>query len=390
MSIPNFTEQGILPEGIHQCSGNEFITRFCSKGSRDKFRKSFINILDFAKDKSARNVFIGGSFITDKEEPSDIDCLIEFYLDRQIPSFIDCPLADNTCIDILYSSAESRNLTDSFICLFGKEKYRKEKKGIIQIQLDSTTEPWKVIFTPDDDQLEIISRTYSDRRIIERLNNKGILVSIHGLYTRAEWNKDIMPIASSQGWIVAPYIYDKNDFKLLLNKDKRQKIVDDFRDWIYDLKMRYEKNISIVAHSFGTYIIAKYLSGFSDEYCPISLDSIILTGGIITPDFDWDQFQAKSVGRVLNIVALGDDAVKYMPEGDWKRLFGMDTMFGRSGLDGHNLSDKNKIVTEKQLNILTHTNAIKKDIIETIIMPFMNANHGILYDDFISDLLEKK
>lgn len=378
MSIPNFTEKGLLPQGIHLCSGDEFLNKFCSSENRKSYAKTFVNILDFAKKRNAKNIFIGGSFVTDKKNPSDIDCLIEFYKDRQIPEFIDCPISGETSIDILYSSAESPNLTDSFITLLSLHKFGGENVGIIQIDLNSKTEPWVIHFTPGYEELEIITRFYSDRHIIERLNKKGVLVTIHGLYSRAEWNMELLPAASSQGWVVAPYIYEENNLRLLFESGKRESIIEGFRNWIYQIASRYQTNISIIAHSFGTYIISKYIQEFGADCCPVNFDSIILTGSIINSNFNWDDFKGRRVGRVLNIVASKDDVVRFMPEDDWKTFVGIDKICGRSGRDGYNFSSKNNIVSEKKIDILNHTNIIKKDIIDTIMIPFINVNMGIL------------
>lgn len=364
MPIPQFDNTGYLPSGIHLCSGEEFLERFCSSESRKTFTKTVVHILDFAKDRGARNIFVGGSFITNKENPSDIDCLIEFYLDRQIPSFLDTPMAGGTMIDILYSSAESKNLTDSFIKLLSSKKYGEGEVGLIQIQLDEGTKPWKVVFTPDGSELEIIKRFYCDRHIIDISKQRGVLV-----------------------------IYDKNNFQLLFNSSRRQEVLEPFRDWIYRLYCKYERRLSIICHSYGTHLIASYLDSFSDEFCPVDIDTIVLTGGIISPNFDWDRFRPKSVGRVLNIVASQDEAVKFMPNGEWKKIIGISSISGRSGLDGYDFNNKNSIVTEKKIDILNHSNIIKRDIVETIIMPFINANYGIKdlesMEEFISKEIKK-
>lgn len=81
------------------------------------------------------------------------------------------------------------------------------------------------------------------------------------------------------------------------------------------------------------------------------------------------------VGRVLNIVARGDDAVKYMPKANWKKLVGMDNLFGQCAIKGFdNQSDK---VVNRPLEILTHTNIFKDDFIEQIMLPYLNVNNGI-------------
>lgn len=81
------------------------------------------------------------------------------------------------------------------------------------------------------------------------------------------------------------------------------------------------------------------------------------------------------VVRVLNIVAVKDDTVKYMPNADWKKTIGMDNLFGRCAIDVFkNESDK---VVNRPIEIFTHTNIFKDDFIEKKMLPYLNANNGI-------------
>ena len=155
--------------------------------------------------------------------------------------------------------------------------------------------------------------------------------------------------------------------------------MEQFREWIYAIREKYQpEQMSVVTHSFGTYIVTKYIEGFrQEEFLPIEIESLVLTGGIISQSYDWNQNIPLKVGRVLNIVAEGDDAVKYMPKTDWKKLVGMDTLFGQSGIKG--FSKESERVVNRPFQILTHTNIFKDDFIEQIMLPYLNANNGIGY-----------
>ena len=389
MGIPNFTTQGKLPEGIHICSGREFINRFCSSEKRKQFEKPISDILDFAKDRGAIEIFVGGSFVSNNESPRDFDCVMVFQEDRYIPSKTEKVSIAGLKFDILYASLESRNLIDSYLKLFSISRFGESKVGVIQIDLYDRNQTWEILHQPDEESFEIIKRVYNDRSLIDLNKREGIIVTIHGLLSRAEWNKEIAPIASSQGWIVAPYIYDTNKPDLLFNENKRKKVVDDFREWIYDLHRRYnDYNISIIAHSFGTYIIGSYIEGFDKkDFPPVSFDSIILTGAILNPNFDWEKHRARSVGRIYNNIAPNDEYVKYMPNNNWKKLIGMSPLFGRAGVEGFN--QQTSLLTQSTNSIFTHTNTIKRDIIESKWMPFLIANKNSLQYDFIETLKKK-
>lgn len=93
-------------------------------------------------------------------------------------------------------------------------------------------------------------------------------------------------------------------------------------------------------------------------------------------------------GRLLPGIhpMTGDDAVKYMPKTDWKRLIGMDTLFGQCGIKG--FSKESERVVNRPLQILTHTNIFKDDFIEQIMLPYLNANNGIGYIEARNKILK--
>lgn len=373
-----FDKKGKLLPGIHSMTGDDFIEIFCEKGNRTEYKQAIINIFDFAKDKGAGRIIIGGSFISLKVHPHDLDCMIVFHRDVQIPSFLDCAQMDNIEYDILYSSEQTPQLIDSYIKLVSTDYYGNESKGVIEIILNDNLHPWMVKFAPDDESMDIIHRIYSQRNFVERNKRRGLLVVIHGLCTNAQWLSNLVPTCNKQGWIVAPFIYD-NPPTLLFNSNQRAKVVEQFREWIYAIREKYQpEQMSVVTHSFGTYIVTKYIEGFrQEEFLPIEIESLVLTGGIISQSYDWHQNIPLKVGRVLNIVAEGDDAVKYMPKTDWKKLVGMDTLFGQCGIKG--FSNVSERVVNRPFQILTHTNIFKDDFIEQIMLPYLNANNGIGY-----------
>lgn len=375
--IPQFDSQGHLPTGLHTCSGNEFIERFCA-GERKHFTKPISDILDFAKDRNALYVFVGGSFVTKENSPNDIDCVLVFKEDKYIPHNTEKISIRGLKIDVLFASLESRNTVDTYLKLFSSGRYGMESIGVIQIDLYDRNQRWEIMHEPDEGTMEIVKRAYNDRALIDINERMGILVTIHGLFSRGEWNQEIAHISSNQGWIFAPFVYEKNKPDLLFSEGTRNKVVEQFRHWIYDIQRRYDNNsISIIAHSFGTFVVAKYLAGFDEkEYPPVSFNSLILTGSILNVKFDWEKYRGHSVGSVYNMIAPKDEWVKFMPDTDLKRYIGMDPLFGSAGLNG--FENQCSIVTQSTNEIFTHTNTIKRDIIETKWMPFLNANRWSL------------
>lgn len=366
--IPQFREDGLLPPGIHLCSGSSFIDYFCFNEYRNCLSKSIADIFDWAVVKYATRVFVGGSFVSNRPEPHDIDCLIVFYNEESIPHKSEMLTIVSTRIDIQFCSEQHPELIDSFLYLFMHSRIMDEV-GVIEIDLHSRGSKWEIRHYPDDDTYEIVKRAYINRFYVDHYDPNGILVTIHGMLSSAKWNMEIAPIASGQNWIFAPYVYDTNSADLLINAKKRKHVVDQFREWLYDIHRRYEPApVSVIAHSFGTYIIASYVSGF-EEFSPVQLNCIILTGSIVTSKFDWESHRGPKVARVLNEIAPNDQWVKHMPKLQW---LDADPLFGNSGVQG--FDKKSEIVTERASEIFDHNNVIKRDVIERYWLPFLMAN----------------
>lgn len=100
-------------------------------------------------------------------------------------------------------------------------------KGVVEVKLHDKVQPWKIVYEPNSEEMEIISRVYCERNIIERNKRRGLLVVIHGLMTNAGWLSNLTPAANSQGWIVAPFIYE-NPPTLLFDKGGRLKVIEQF------------------------------------------------------------------------------------------------------------------------------------------------------------------
>lgn len=371
-----FTDDGNLQTGLYSLTANQFINSYCKNGNRKEYETAVVNIFDFAKHHRARRIIIGGSFITKKDNPNDLDCLVVFADERSIPTFVDCAQMDNISYDIIYASEQNPNTIDTFIKLMQTNIYGIECKGVVEVLLCDAIDPWTIRYEPCDEDFEIIKRQYTDRTIIERNKRRGLLVAIHGVNTNAAWFSKFVPAANSQGWIVAPFIYDNSPL-LLVNPCGRKKTIEKFRDYINELIIKYElPYISIVAHSFGTYITAKYIDGFkSESFLPVRLENVVLTGSIINPDYDWNRLIPDKVGRVLNIQAESDEAVRFMPKGNWKRWLMMDKLCGRSAIVGFKHTSAN--VVNRPIELLGHSNIFKTDIIDHIILPYLNANNGM-------------
>src|SRR5438093_320772 len=89
--IPEFTEQGFLPPGIHQATLAEFKERFVVFQRSDRRFRIFEHLQKLfdqaVRSGIVRRIIMAGSFITAKPEPNDFDCIV--VLD---PSIVGRPL----------------------------------------------------------------------------------------------------------------------------------------------------------------------------------------------------------------------------------------------------------------------------------------------------------
>ena len=80
MSIPALNEDGLLPEGIHDCTPEEAQARFGSFQGSDRRLHLWAKLQEFLREVKAcglvEAVLLNGSFVTSKPAPHDIDLIL--------------------------------------------------------------------------------------------------------------------------------------------------------------------------------------------------------------------------------------------------------------------------------------------------------------------------
>lgn len=134
----------------------------------------------------------------------------------------------------------------------------------------------------------------------------AMLLSIHGIRTNGEWQERIDPsFEAIDGFIYRKHKYGWFDFWEVPFKGQRDEEIEKFANFYDEHVKDGDPAPSVIAHSFGTYIIGAALERFAAIY----FDRIILCGSILATDFDWPHyFEKKRVRAVLNERA-GDDGI---------------------------------------------------------------------------------
>ncbi|WIV11092.1 hypothetical protein [Proteiniborus sp. MB09-C3] len=302
MSIPQFNERGTLNKGIHQCNSSEFIDRFCygEKTIRSKYKEVLEQLFAFGLSRGAKSIIIGGSFITSKEEPSDLDCMIV------LPNEKCCTIRSNELlcvegceIDVLVIAESSKDSIYSFLNLFSKDKYDIEV-GMVEIVLDEEKDKSTWNDYEDYYSLENLLKArdaYINRHVIRGVKESKVLVSIMNLNEYFLFNYEISPVVSAAGWTFAPYVYTG---KNILNEYEQ------FSNWITHLYYMYETDISVFADGLGTFLLGKYLKD-EVKFVKASFDKIILSKAVLSSDFDWVQeIEERKVDLIINLKDSSD------------------------------------------------------------------------------------
>lgn len=150
-----------------------------------------------------------------------------------------------------------------------------------------------------------------------------VVITLHGIRTRGEWQKRIAPLIARYGMI--PVLLDYGYVKLLrfLNPFSRDQLVKWLRDNVAAVRRDYpDVPISIVAHSLGSYLVARLIS----EKYGFIFETVLFSGSIVRADYDWvDVLETNRVNYVANYIAQRDI---------WPKLASLIPGMGRAGVDG--------------------------------------------------------
>ncbi len=176
-----------------------------------------------------------------------------------------------------------------------------------------------------------------------RVPSRGVVFMLHGIRTAARWQRAFSEVASARGWGCRTDRWNFGYFsvlRLLLPAARQAKI-----EWC---RRAYQEEIadreveladgelpSVVAHSFGTYILGYALL----HYPYLRFDRVLLCGSILPVDFPWGQIlDRRQVKSVRN---------EYGTRDLWTRLVRLGVPdAGSSGIDGFS-TDRPEVEQER-------------------------------------------
>mgnify|MGYP000015325409 FL=1 len=332
MSLPEFNLRGTLDKGMHVCKSDEFFERFCYGNNtiRSNYKEVLEQMFAFAVNRNASSVIIGGSFITNKPDPNDLDCILivpnEECCNFQTNELLDM---DGCELDIIIINESRKDTIYAFLNMLSKDRYSLDV-GMVEVILDKDKD--KSTWDDYDDYYSVEAllmarEAYINRHIIRGVKKKKILVTVCNAEKFLMWNYEIAPIVSSSGWIFAPYLY-RNDCDV---ENELQR----FKGWISLMYCTYESDLCVYADEMGTFLLGRYMVDESN-YVKAHFDKVILSRTLLKSDFNWSAIiERQMVNFVINL--KDKSAEKNVSQHVLKKLK-RDSFFGKAYI--HGFADK--------------------------------------------------
>ncbi len=117
------------------------------------------------------------------------------------------------------------------------------------------------------------------------------IITVHGMNTYGPWQEGYAwRLSRIYGYAIPTFVYKYgrimiSPFITWRQRHYQDKLVRMLCDRIREMESEYGPRPDLIAHSFGTWLIAQAL--ISDRGREIRLGRLILTGSIVPPDFDW-------------------------------------------------------------------------------------------------------
>jgi len=134
-----------------------------------------------------------------------------------------------------------------------------------------------------------------------------VVILVHGIRTWALWQNELRKTLEREGFVVQPTNYEYFDlFRFLFPWQLfAGPVVKKIAMQIRQTRKRNEgATCSIIAHSFGTFVLARFLK--DKDYNELKFDKIIFCGSVVPQKFPFENFDHRFKGELLNEVGTRD------------------------------------------------------------------------------------
>jgi hypothetical protein len=135
-----------------------------------------------------------------------------------------------------------------------------------------------------------------------------VIIMVHGIRDFALWQETVGAVLSANGFHVYPTNYGRFDlFRFLIpvhyfRRQAIEEVLNQIRIVKQQSEQRGHRDISIIAHSFGTYVVSYILK----ESFDLQFKRIIFCGGVVRYGFPFEQFHQRFEAPILNEVGTRD------------------------------------------------------------------------------------
>lgn len=141
-----------------------------------------------------------------------------------------------------------------------------------------------------------------DKQFVDPAEVKSVVILVHGIRTNAPWIPMLRAQFSNVGIIVEPTNYGRYDALKFLWGSRRAPI-----DAVWNSVKRVQQlypnaKISFLAHSFGTYIVAKIL----EREFTFKAHRVVFCGSVVGYDFPFEQISERFTSPLVNETSASD------------------------------------------------------------------------------------
>lgn len=170
---------------------------------------------------------------------------------------------------------------------------------------------------------------------------KRLVITVHGIRTFGQWQERLeqLLVSESSELIVENYHYGYFSVIAFVLPFFRWFATRRFRAHLLQVANRYpDHTIAIVAHSFGTHLVAWGLRGIPREKRP-RVETIVFAGSVLRSSFPWGELLDDGrIGRVINDCGITD--VVLILSQMFVLMTGMAGRVGFTGMTGQRLTNR--------------------------------------------------
>jgi hypothetical protein len=134
---------------------------------------------------------------------------------------------------------------------------------------------------------------------------RDVVILVHGIRDIARWESEIRATLERNGFSVEPTNYGRMnliEFLLPIPYYRRRAISTIWTQIQHAQMLHSGADFSVIAHSFGTYVIAQLLK----TQFNIKFRRVIFCGSVVRYNFPFEQFSARYSDQILNEVGTAD------------------------------------------------------------------------------------